>query len=104
RRGRASEWAEVEGPLHASWPPPGHAGLSGTLDLATAGRADAERLVREFLPRAFRRPVSEDEVRHYLKIYDGASESEGAGGFLAGARLALKAALCPPNLLLPCPP
>ena len=30
-------------------------------------REDAERLIRSFLPRAFRRPVSEDEQQHFVK-------------------------------------
>ena len=34
-------------------------------------RADAERLIRAFLPRAFRRPVSEETQRHYVqKVFD----------------------------------
>jgi hypothetical protein len=30
-------------------------------------REDAERLIRSFLPRAFRRPVSEEEQQHFVK-------------------------------------
>ena len=96
------EWVEIEGPLYESWPPPGHRGLFGTLDLAQGGRADAERVVREFLPRAFRRPATEDEVQHYVRIYDGAADG---GDFVARIRLVLKAALCSPHsLFLSAPP
>ena len=102
RPGLAMEWVEIEGPLYESWPPPGHRSLFGTLDLAQGGRADAERIVREFLPRAFRRPATEDEVQHYLRIYDAAADG---GDFVARIRLVLKAALCSPHsLFLSAPP
>ncbi|MFO0871214.1 MAG: DUF1587 domain-containing protein, partial [Pirellulales bacterium] len=93
--GIAVDWLDIEGPLHASWPPPGHRLLFGELPWQKvtpetplpgqppvrkqvrqlgAGlnrpdpvdgvwtvrsddpRADAERLLANFLPRAFRRP------------------------------------------------
>jgi len=96
RPGLAMEWVEIEGPLYESWPPPGHRSLFGTLDLVQGDRADAERVVREFLPRAFRRPATEDEVEHYVRIYDGAADG---GDFVARIRLVLKAALCSPHFL-----
>lgn len=102
RRGLAMEWVEIEGPLHESWPPPAYRRLFGDLDLDDAGRDDAERVLRAFLPRAFRRPVTDDEVRHYLAIYDSAA---GAGGFAGPIRLVLKAVLCSPHFLfLEAPP
>ncbi len=94
--GLAMEWVEVEGPLHASWPPPGHLRLFGELDFAQATRADAERVLRGFLPRAFRRAVRDEEVQRYVRIYDQAAND---AGFLAGIKVALQAALCSPNFL-----
>ena len=47
----------------------------GVAAMVLKRRADAERVVREFLPRAFRRPVTEAEVEHYLRIYDGAADA-----------------------------
>ncbi|MCI0749523.1 MAG: DUF1592 domain-containing protein [Nevskiales bacterium] len=94
--GLAMEWVEVEGPLYDSWPTPGHQKLFGDLNLAKATRADAERVLRGFLPRAFRRPVSEAEVRPYLAIYDAKARD---AGWIASIKLALQAALCSPYFL-----
>jgi hypothetical protein len=92
----AMEWVEIEGPLHDSWPPRRHQRLFGQLDFARATRDDAERVVRGFLPRAFRRPVRDEEVERYLHLYDA---SAAGGGFLAGIKVTLQAALCSPHFL-----
>jgi hypothetical protein len=94
--GLALEWVEVEGPLHDSWPPPEHRRLFGDLDFAKATRADAERVLRGFLPRAFRRPAPDEEVRRYLAIHDAAAKD---AGWVAGVKVALQAALCSPHFL-----
>ena len=75
--GLAIEWVEVEGPLHETWPTPGHQRLFGDLDFDTATQADAERVLREFLPRAFRRPVGDEEVQHYAEIFAKAATNTG---------------------------
>jgi hypothetical protein len=67
--GLALEYVEVEGPLFDSWPPPGHRRLFGDIDFSTAGVIDAEQVLQSFLPRAFRRPATPDEVQHYVAIY-----------------------------------
>src|SRR5262245_2704248 len=36
--------------------------------VSTKPKEDAERLIRDFLPRALRRPVSEDLKKHYVKL------------------------------------
>jgi len=94
--GLAMEWVEVEGPLHESWPTPGQHRVFGDLDFAKATRADAERVLRGFLPRVFRRVVSGDEVQHYAKIYDRAAKD---GDFLAAMKVTLQAAFCSPHFL-----
>ncbi|HEX4147916.1 MAG TPA: DUF1592 domain-containing protein, partial [Pirellulales bacterium] len=94
--GLAIEWVEVEGPLYDAWPPAGHRRLLGQLDFVTATRTDAQRVMRDFLPRAFRRPVLDDEVQHYLALYDQAAAERG---FQSGIKTALKAALCSPHFL-----
>ncbi len=94
--GLAMEWVEVEGPLYESWPPPGHQRLFGEVNLDIATHADAERVLREFLPRAFRRALTQDEVVHYVNIYDRAAKDSN---FLAAIKVALQAALCSPYFL-----
>ncbi|MBY0524838.1 MAG: DUF1592 domain-containing protein [Gemmataceae bacterium] len=58
---------------------------------------DAERLLKDFLPRAFRRPVPPDEVAVYVKI---ARDRLAAGDFFETAmRTAYRTALCSPDFI-----
>jgi mono/diheme cytochrome c family protein len=81
--GLAVQWVEVEGPLNESWPPPSHRRLFGDLALGPAPtanhpdrvevvskdpEADAERLLRAFARRAFRRAVTDDDVKPFLTL------------------------------------
>ncbi len=60
-------------------------------------RADAERLMRAFLPRAFRRPVSADVQQYYVKmVHDGLDQGLA---FPDAMLLGYKAALCSPHFL-----
>lgn len=92
--GVAFQWMEVEGPLFPSWPPPGHGVLFGDLGIRDraagdrAGRrrgrgagvevvsrdpeADARRLMRGFLARAYRGPVEEADVERFVRLVMGA--------------------------------
>ncbi len=45
---------------------------------STAPREDAERLLRSFLKRAYRRPVAEEDVRRFLALFDD-QFAKGAG-------------------------
>src|SRR5262249_21605565 len=69
-RGLNVQWVEIEGPLHDTWPPVSHrrifgdlrqqplAGDRNRLEVVSARPlADAERILRGFLRRAFRRAV-----------------------------------------------
>jgi mono/diheme cytochrome c family protein len=59
--------------------------------------ADADRLLRDFLRRAFRRPVTAEEVGRYLGLV---RQRLAAGvGFEEAMRTAYKAALCSPDFL-----
>ncbi len=61
----AIEAAEFEAPVFASWPPPSH-------DLLVGGdNQDARQLLRRFMTRAYRRPVSREEVEPAAKLYGG---------------------------------
>jgi len=60
-------------------------------------RQDAERLMRSFLPRAFRRPVSEDLQRYYVKIVHTGLDKRLA--FSEAMLQGYKAALCSPHFL-----
>ncbi len=61
----------------------------------TIDAACAERFLREFLPRAFRRPVEEDEVSELLAVYTLGAEQNP----LNGLKRALEAALSSPSFM-----
>lgn len=118
-------YVEVEGPLVEAWPPVGHQRLFGELEMVpfkklpaavvTPGalqrlrkgeqltpvssqpEADANRLLRAFLPRAFRRPVSDEDVTPYLGIVRQHLEREEC--FESAMLAAYRAVLCSPDFL-----
>jgi hypothetical protein len=106
------EWVEIEGPLHEQWPPRGHQLLYGDLPQQPANpkaptkdlrvvssqpEADARRLLSAFLPKVFRRPVTEEEVNEHLALV---SEQIRKGRrFDEALRAAYKMALCSPKFL-----
>lgn len=60
-------------------------------------RADAERLVRDFLPRAFRRPVGESLADYYVNLVQ--AELERGRSFTDALHTGYQAALCSPHFL-----
>jgi hypothetical protein len=60
-------------------------------------REDAERLMKAFLPLAFRRPVSAELQQYYVKLVHDALDSKVA--FPEAMILGYKAALCSPHFL-----
>ncbi len=120
--GLAVQWVEVEGPLEGSWPPASHARLFGSLPLSPLpdkderGRrtyrrptepvftvkseqpeADAEKLLRDFVPRAFRRPASDAEVAPYAALVR--SRLTNGYSFEEAMRVGYKAVLTSPEFL-----
>lgn len=81
--GLAVQWVEAEGPLHDMWPPESHRRIFGPLAQAsapvfnqrdrvevvsTSPEADAERILRNFARRAFRRTVTDDDIKPFLTL------------------------------------
>ena len=103
--GVAFRWMEVEGPICDEWPGRGHRLMFGDLPIRKEGkgpveivsadpRADAERLLRGFLPRAYRRPVEEADVQRFAALAAAAMKT---GGSFADAMIAAySAVLCSP--------
>ncbi len=84
--GLAVQWIEVEGPLHEYWPPESHRRLFGDLPQKPAPsfnnskrvevvsndpEKDAERILRNFARRAFRRSVTDEDVNPYRALVKG---------------------------------
>ena len=108
--GLAVQWVEVEGPRMESWPPPSHHKLFGELPQAPVPgdpnrlevvskdpAADAERILREFTRRAFRRTVTDADVQPFLARVK-AKLAEGYS-FEQALRVGLKAVLVSPGFL-----
>jgi mono/diheme cytochrome c family protein len=106
------EWVEITGPLAEEWPPRGHRLLYGDLALEPADpkhpgkdlrvvspdpEQDARRLLAGFLPRAFRRPVTDAENEEHVAVV----RAELAKGrrFDEALRAAYTRALCSPSFL-----
>ena len=97
--GIAVQWFEVEGPLDVKeWPPATRKQLLGDADLERGTYADAERIVKQFAPRAFRRPVSDADLAPYLALTR--ERLEKGVKFGDALRVGLKAILVSPRFLM----
>ncbi len=105
--GVAFRWMEVEGPIIAQWPTVGHTLLFGDLPPKFDGKtfeavpndphADAARLLKTFLDRAYRQPVADSDVQRFLAVIEGAMNS---GSSFTEAMLAgYSAVLCSPGFV-----
>jgi hypothetical protein len=86
----------IEGPLE-EWPPRSRVKLMGSIDPQTAILADAEKILAELLPRAFRRPTSAEDMTSFSQLVKGALD-EGRD-FESALRVGLKGILCSPEFL-----
>ncbi len=92
------DWIEIEGPIDEGWPPPSHrAVLSKEAEAIPEERARAAAVLREFMPRAWRRPVTDDEVASKLALYDRLRPT--AADFQDALKSALTAVLTSPHFL-----
>lgn len=110
--GLAIEWIDVEGPLHDTWPPESHRRIFGELPQAPAPiynqsnrvevvskdpLADARRILRNFARRAFRRTVTDEDVKPFVTLVEGRL-AEGYS-FEKAVRVGLKGVLVSPEFL-----
>ncbi|MEY2878068.1 MAG: hypothetical protein RLZZ15_448, partial [Verrucomicrobiota bacterium] len=105
--GAAFRWLEVEGPLTDAWPTAGHRLMFGDLPIRQTGKnvevvsentaADAARLMKNFLARAYRRPVAADEAGRFLPVVEQALKS--GSGFADAMIAGYTAALCAPEFV-----
>jgi len=110
--GLAIQWVEIEGPLHESWPPPSHTRIFGDLPqqrfpsdedkqrvevVSKQPMADAERILRSFLRRAFRRTIADEDVKPFLARVK--SKLDAKYSFEQAMRVGLKEVLVSPQFL-----
>ena len=90
-------WMEVQGPFPETWPTESYRRVFGEADPKLGTLADAEKLLRALLPRAFRRPVAEGEVKPFVALV--AKSLEMGQPFEAALRAGYKAVLSSPKFL-----
>jgi mono/diheme cytochrome c family protein len=110
--GLAVQWVEVEGPLNDTWPPHSHRRIFGDLPREKAPTpnrpervevvskdpaADAERILRPFVPLAFRRAVSDDDLKPFLTLVKKKLAEKRT--FEQAMRAALTAVMVSPDFL-----
>lgn len=110
--GLALQWVEVEGPLFDSWPPSSHRHIFGDLPQASAptpedGKrvevvskqpmVDAERILRTFARRAFRRAVTDEDLKPFLARVKAKLDAKFS--FEQAMRVGLRTVLVSPHFL-----
>ncbi|MCC6511139.1 MAG: DUF1592 domain-containing protein, partial [Pirellulaceae bacterium] len=108
--GLVVQWVEMEGPLGDQWPPASHRLLFGELPLAPSPDhpdrrevvseqplTDAETILRKFARRAFRRSVTDEDIRPILARVQ--ARLNAGASFERAVRVGLKAVLMSPHFL-----
>lgn len=94
------DWIEVEGPIYDDWPPSSHTTVLGPYQ-RVRNDSDAKEYVEgvlgQFMRRAYRRPVTSDEVAEKVAIYESARKTSDSP--LAALKAALSAVLVSPHFL-----
>lgn len=113
--GLAVHWVEVEGPLHETWPPASHRQIFGDLShtpapiynfrnrvevASKAPETDAERILRGFVRRAFRRAMSEADLKPFLALVKARLAQQHS--FEQAVRVGLMAVMVAPEFLFLC--
>lgn len=110
--GLVIQYVDVEGPLMESWPPPSHKAIFGDLKIERMPKendkewrevvssqplADAERILREFARNAFRRPVTDADIKPFLARVKARLDNKAT--FEQAVRVGLKSILVSPSFL-----
>lgn len=92
------EWFEIEGPVYDSWPPASHSRiLPESTQKPGNEQNQAEVALKEFMRKAFRRPVTDSEVNEKLRHFLTA-RAEGAS-FVEAIKRSLVSVLVSPHFL-----
>jgi mono/diheme cytochrome c family protein len=88
---------EIEGPVQKEWPPASHKALFFAGD-SRNDAAYAREIFTRFLPRAYRRPVTRDEIEAVVSVVSDAQKIRKQS-FPEAVRTGLQRALCSPGFL-----
>ncbi len=106
--GLVIQWVDVEGPILESWPPPSHKAIFGDLKqtrisperfevVSSQPMVDAERILRDFARRAFRRNINDADIQTFVARVK--SKLDQNYRFEQAMRVGLKGVLVSPNFL-----
>ncbi|MEI8213973.1 MAG: DUF1592 domain-containing protein [Planctomycetota bacterium] len=106
--GLVIQWVDVEGPILESWPPPSHQAIFGDLKqtrisperfevVSSQPMVDAERILRDFARRAFRRDINNADIQPFLARVQ--SKLDENYSFEQAMRVGLKGVLVSPSFL-----
>jgi mono/diheme cytochrome c family protein len=110
--GLAVQYVEIEGPLHDTWPPESHKRIFGSLEqkpspvfnnskrvevVSNNPEADAEKILRDFARRAFRRSVTDADVKPFLDLVKAKLAAKQS--FEKAVRVGLMAIMVSPEFL-----
>jgi mono/diheme cytochrome c family protein len=110
--GLAVHWVEVEGPLNDTWPPASHRRVFGDVAQGPAPNnsyrdrvevvskdpaADADRILRPFVRRAYRRAVTDDDIKPFADLVQAKLAEKRT--FEQAMRAALMAVMVAPDFL-----
>ncbi|HEX3148926.1 MAG TPA: DUF1592 domain-containing protein [Gemmataceae bacterium] len=110
--GLAVQYVEIEGPLHDTWPPVSHRRIFGELEqkpspiynnskrvevVSKDREADAEKILRDFARRAFRRRVTDADLQPFLSLVKAKLAAKQS--FEKAVRVGLTAILVAPDFL-----
>lgn len=90
-------WIEVDGPLPEDDVTPSYRRLYGDVDPKRGSLDDARTILGRLLPRAFRRPTTDEELAPYVAL--AAAGLEKGATFEQALHGAIKAVLCAPEFL-----
>ncbi len=110
--GLAVDWVDMDGPLNETWPPESHRRIFGDMKqdkspiynqsdrvevVSAEPMKDADRILRKFARRAFRRSVTDADIKPYLDLV--ANRLAEPQSFEKAIRVGLGAILIAPEFL-----
>jgi mono/diheme cytochrome c family protein len=92
------DWLEIEGPVYDAWPPSSHTKILFDSPMKSENLDGYARAVLErFMPEAYRRPVTKEEVDGKFALYAAAAKNKKT--FVEQIKVPLTAVLTSPDFL-----
>lgn len=92
------DWIEIEGPHYETWPPASHQLIMGNQSNQPRDeRAAAREIIERLMRRAYRRPVTQEEVNDKLMLFTAARKETPS--FITALKVPLTAVLISPHFL-----